>query len=149
MPADVLFLSSHVRIRLGSATTHAHHPASPQQVLCLETCSSTEARLNMILRRKIFPKPHSGMCLILTVPGPGRLELSVFSRTFVLSQRNLALKAKLYRVFDKQLPLRPPGLKDTVHLPQQGYFQSVIHPGIALLASFPCHLQISSFSKNR
>lgn len=150
MPRDFIFLSF-LWWKVWVYTTQAQSPASPSWGLCLDICSSTAARLSLPLRWKIFSKPHSGVDLVPTLPRHRMTRTQCLS-TFVLSQHNWTWGQSFTKRYSKQLPSPSPGLKDTaasLQHPQQGYFQSAIHPGIGLLTFFPCHLKISSSFKNR
>ena len=111
----------YTRVRLPPTTPH---PASPQRVLCLETCSSTETRLTLTLWLKVF-QSHTPGCASLWLsraqgdynlvfithsdsPGPGKTTTWCLSQTFVSSQHSSALKASFTGP-----PSWAPGLKDT------------------------------------
>ena len=78
MPADVLFLSSHVRIHTGSPSTHDPPSCQPPAGALPGDLLQYWNQANSDSLTEGLPKPHSGVCLTLTVPGPGRLQLSVY-----------------------------------------------------------------------
>lgn len=121
---------------MGSPTTMPITPHSPQRVLCLKTCTQywSQAKSDLDWRSS---QNLTRVCLILTVPGPGRLELGVYHSICFRVTAQPSTEGKKLTGFLINSCLCTPWFERHRHFPSSGHFQPVIHPGIALLAFFP------------